>query len=94
MTTQVTPGTITSGTMTTKVNGRSYSCAAGAAISVPDFDAALLEANGWLANAADVTANRPNPGKPGQIFLDTTLGYLIKCDAKGQWHNMATGAVV
>ncbi len=38
------------------VNGRSYTCASNATIHVPDFDAHILTANGWI-NAAGVEKN-------------------------------------
>lgn len=75
------------------VNGRSYTCAAGATIDVPDFDAVVMETNGWTPAAPGVglTATRPaSPGK-GQEFHDTTLGFTIKFDGK-VWRNPNTGA--
>lgn len=33
---------------TTRVNGRSYTCPSGSTLRVPDFDADILEANGWI----------------------------------------------
>jgi len=30
------------------VNGRTYTCAIGSTIDVPDFDAEVMGANGWL----------------------------------------------
>lgn len=87
---RVTPG---AGAPTTvKFSGRTYTAAFGATIDVPDFDAVILEANGWLVVPADVTANRPAPVR-NTLFLDTTLGKLIKADGK-QWHDMNNGAVV
>ena len=75
------------------VNGRAYTCAVGSSITVPEFDALELEANGWVGEQGGATATRPaNPAK-GQQFLDTTLGYIIKFDGK-VWRNLATGAAV
>ena len=65
------------------MNGRTYICAAGSTLDVPDFDAYELEANGWAVSAAGgvgATSQRPvNWGKnqKGQFFHDTTLGYNI-----------------
>ena len=33
--------------ITITVNGRTYTCAVGSSIQVPDFDALALSANGW-----------------------------------------------
>ena len=82
------------------VNGRSYTCAPGSTIDVPDFDAFTLMANGWIAPAAGATTTavgattaRPvNPAK-GQNFHDTTLNLTIVFDGK-YWRNPATGAAV
>lgn len=79
------------------VNSRTYTVAAGAEIDVPDFDAWVLLADGWV-NAAPgatsgATALRPvNPAK-NTTFHDTTLGYTIVYDGKS-WRNPATGAIV
>lgn len=77
-------------------NGRTYSCAVGSTIDVPDFDALVLIANGWTAassHGADVTANRPANPKRGMTYLDTTLGAVISFDGK-RWRNPLTGAIV
>lgn len=76
-----------------KVGGNSYTCAYGSTIDVPDFVAQVMEANGWHAHGADVTAARPK-AYFNNIFVDTTLGKVIKADALGAWHDMITGAVV
>jgi hypothetical protein len=39
------------------VNGRTYASAPGVAIPVPDFDAAILEANGWMIQPTTATIN-------------------------------------
>lgn len=78
------------------VNGRSYSCALGSAISVPDADGYVMMANGWTeasAGGSNTTANRPSAvtaGK-GATFHDTTLGKIIKSDGK-VWRDPNTGA--
>lgn len=95
------PGSGQRGTF--KVNGRSYSCALGAAIDVPDFDAGQMLANGWLrpgpVQASGPTAQRPTRTQSGQTlpagyaFHDTTLGLVILWDGY-LWRNPTTGAGV
>jgi len=75
------------------VAGRSYTCAYGSTIDVPDFIGSVMEANGWHSHGADATANRP-PAFFNNVFVDTTLAKVIKADALGAWHDMITGAVV
>ena len=85
---------------TATVNGRTYTCAAGGSIDVPDFDAVVLLADGWINVAGGTllttvgpTSSRPaNPSK-GQAYHDTTLGYTIVHDT-ANWRNPATGAIV
>jgi hypothetical protein len=71
------------------VNGRTYTLAVGATpLVVPDFDAYVLEANGWLFYGKDgcgATTARPaaNPAtgtpapKVGYEYYDTTLNYIV-----------------
>lgn len=82
------------------VNGRSYSCALGSTIDVPDFDATVMMHNGWTsagtgASAAPVGATTSRPAKPNKNdhFVDATLGYVIVFDGK-VWRNPVTGAAV
>lgn len=83
------------------VNGRTYTAAANSTVDVPDFDAVIMEANGWKAacpivagvETTGATAARPVAPKRNQEFLDTTLGALIHWDGKG-WRNKVTGASV
>lgn len=78
------------------VNGRSYTCAAGSTIDVPDQDAKVMSANGWTVAAeggVGATATRPASPTKGQTFHDTTLGYTIVWDGKA-WRNPASGAAV
>jgi hypothetical protein len=78
------------------VNGRTYSAAPGVLISAPDFDAIVLEANGWLRAAGDsagVTAERPTAPVRGHKFFDTTLGQTVTWDGKF-WRNHVNGAAV
>ncbi len=80
----------------TRVNGRLYTCAAGSVISVLDFDADVLEANGWLkvaSTGAGATAARPTSPRKGDSFHDSTLGYNIVWDGK-EWRNPTSGAAV
>lgn len=88
-------------TTTIKVNGRSYACAIGSAITVPDFDAALILANGWIAlpGTAGTTAQRPTAMPDGRalqngtIYNDTTLGYGIIYDGVA-WRHPQSGVTV
>ena len=89
---------------TMTVYGRVYTCALGATpIAVPEGDAFVLLANGWLQSASDgsgTTAQRPvgnhqqgiSPPKVGFRYLDTTLGANIIWNGKN-WINHATGAI-
>ena len=84
------------GTKSTTVNGRTYTCAAGSFIDVPDFDGNMLAANGWIVAAsggASSTANRPVGVRAGYRFHDTTLGYDIIFDG-ATWRNPTSGAAV
>lgn len=84
------------GRCSTPVNGRTYTTTNGAYLDVPDFDAAVLVANGWhlvAAGGVATTTNRPaNPPK-GTRMLDTTLGIEIVWDGAA-WRNKITGAAV
>jgi hypothetical protein len=86
------------------VNGRTYTCAIGSAITVPDFDAFVLIANGWLMSASDgagTTANRPvaSPATGAQVphlgyeYFDTTLGVNVIWNGKN-WVSHVSGAIV
>jgi hypothetical protein len=85
-----------SGPTSHTVNGRTYSASPGTSIDVPDFDAQVLQANGWTAAApggVGTTAQRPvNPAKGAQ-YHDTTLGLTVTWDGKA-WRNPATGSAV
>jgi lysophospholipase L1-like esterase len=58
-----------SGITSMQANGRTYTCAQGSSISVPDFDAAVLMSNGWtVVNASLLTvlaANVPSTAYQG-----------------------------
>jgi len=78
------------------VNGRIYSCAANATLDVPDFDAAILQANGWTVTAAGgsgVTTARPAKPTINMQFHDTTLGKIVIWDGKN-WRDYSSGAAV
>lgn len=75
---------------------KSYGCAAGGTVDVPDNVAEIMKANGWTPagdTGAGASAARPANARVGQTFLDTTLGYVVKWDGK-VWRNPATGAAV
>jgi hypothetical protein len=78
-------------------NGRTYDPAAGAQ-DVVDFDANVLQANGWsFVAVSGVTANRHSattgayPLHVGVKYWDTTINHLVTWDGKN-WRNEA-GAV-
>lgn len=95
MTTRVYPPRGAANTMI--VNGRSYTCAAGQSINVPDHDAAVLQTNGWIVSTmhgSGATTTRPTTGLyVGLPFLDETLGYTIKWNGVA-WINPMNGNVV
>jgi hypothetical protein len=84
-------------------NGRTYSGAPGTYQDVPDFDAAVLMANGWTKAAlsgptsarptTNANVSAPYTAAAGLDFLDTTLGKVI-CFDGAAWRDPATGAAV
>lgn len=79
------------------VNGRPYTCAYGSTIDVADFDAHIMDANGWSdLGIVGPTSARPvfmvNQGEDS-VYIDTTLGYMIVYDGV-VWRNPVTGAIV
>lgn len=81
------------GTIT--VNGRTYTCALGSSIDVPDFDGVIMQANGWTISAAGgagATAARPVlvSNQRGYQFHDSTLGKNIVWDGK-TWRDPTNG---
>ena len=76
-------------------NGRAYSVAAGSTIDVPNMDAQICAANGWVqvGNGSGTTAQRPTLPYVGQLYVDTTLGYMVVFEGTA-WRNPATAAVV
>jgi len=78
-----------SGPPTIRVNGRTHTCAQGATIDVPQFDADELAANGWivLARAVGATAARPVNPPVGTVFSDTTVGAAVVWNGKSWLHH-------
>ncbi len=76
------------------INGRPYSGTPGTTQDVPDFDAAILEANGW-SRAFEVGPTSARPAAPtrGRFFHDTTVAAVIIYDG-ATWRNAITGASV
>lgn len=84
------------GNATHAVCGRTYVGVVGTPQDVPDFDAPVLQANGWQIvdpHGSGVTATRPVNPKKDMRFTDTTLGVSILFDGK-VWRNPVTGASV
>jgi hypothetical protein len=82
---------------TIRVNGRTYTQTPGNTLDVPDFDAAVMVANGWLQSCpgatVGTTAMRPLSPFNNQPFTDLTVGGLVVWDAKGKaWLHHVTGA--
>ncbi|WP_271024967.1 hypothetical protein [Rhizobium sp. RCAM05973] len=78
------------------INGRKYTCVADSTVDVPDHDAQVMLANGWIATAgggAAATASRPVNPPVGTTFHDTTLGKIIVWDGK-KWRDYSSGAAV
>ena len=78
------------GQQTITANGRVYSGALGTAQDVPDMDAGILAANGWIRAAlsgpttarpsANPTVTPPYTAAPGLHFYDTTLNEVVIFD--------------
>ena len=78
------------------IAGRTYTCPANGTVDVPDFDASVMEANGFVTVAlggVTSTVGRPPAPFKNMEILDSTLGYVIRFDGI-HWRNLATGAVV
>ena len=88
------PGNAKSAAVTTTVNGRKYTCAQGASIQVSDFDASVLETNGWIKTAnggTGTTAQRPVTPPIGTVYYDTTISANVIWNGFS-WVHYATGA--
>jgi hypothetical protein len=88
------------GAQSRTVNGRRYSAAPGVALDIPDFDATMLSANGWIDCGPSGTATQRPTGTLGQYnasagskFFDTGLGLTIVSDGIS-WRDPATGNIV
>lgn len=87
--------------LTIAVNGRTYTSTIGATpLLVPDFDAFMMMANGWIPTAKDgagTTAQRPTSGlgggaiKVGHEYYDSTLSANVVWNGKN-WIHHSTGA--
>ena len=90
----VTPAT---GNRTISCQGRVYTSKIGVANFVPDFDAPVLIANGWLPCQTDEntptgpSAERPVEPLRGEIFIDSTVGAALIFDGL-RWRDAATHA--
>jgi hypothetical protein len=78
-------------------NGRPYNSVPGTPISVPDFDAQILCANGWMLASSNLgVATGPTSGRPvnppaNMRYQDTTVGFEVMWDGK-TWRHTQTGA--
>jgi hypothetical protein len=90
---QMMPGT---GRNPMTVNGRGYNCPVNGVLSVPDFDATVLESNGWVrsgSHGSGVTTGRPTTGLfKGYEYFDNTLGLIVIWDGL-VWRNHTNGAL-
>lgn len=90
----------------TLASGRTISAAVGSYLDMPVSDAQNAGAAGWTAAAGTAaafvgtTAQRPTTSEGsgvapsrGQLYLDTTLGYVVVFDG-ALWRNPANGAAV
>jgi len=98
MTTKVHPPATASSPIT--VFGRTYNPATGVQ-DVPDSDALVLIANGWINAAAGSNSattgvdstKRPTNPTPRTVYIDNTLGITEVYDGK-VWRNSVTGVIV
>lgn len=77
---------------------RTYTCAVGSKVTVPDFDAVLMLNSGWVNSigwhgGAGTTTQRPTAPKWNEMYNDTTAGYIVTwAGPKTGWINSLTGA--
>lgn len=84
------------GNATHVANGRTYVGVVGTPQDVPDFDAVILQANGWQIvepGGSGATGARPTNPTKGTRFSDATVGGSIVFDGKN-WRHTFTGAIV
>jgi hypothetical protein len=75
-------------------SGRKYTQTPGGTIDVADFDAAELEANGWVrVGVVGTTAQRPVTPAKGMIYVDTTVSKVIHHEG-ATWRDCITGNTV
>lgn len=88
------------GHQTRTVNGRTYTGQPGAAVSVPEHDGQILQANGWTY----VCPSAPTSGRPtgkvgiyaahrGTVLYDETLNKVIAFDGS-TWRDPVNGNAV
>lgn len=98
------PAVVAGGPITSQtnmvVNGRSYSGTPGSVADIPDQDAQILGANGWVnVGPSGATAQRPTStsaplkAAPGLHYWDTTLSKMVVFDGV-TWRDPATGSAV
>jgi hypothetical protein len=76
------------------LSGRTYATPNGTPITVNDYDAHVLEANGWInSGLTGTTANRPVKPPVGTEYIDSSLSLAIFWDG-ANWRNRVTGASV
>lgn len=75
---------------------RTYSCAAGSNIQVPDFDVQAMISAGWVAaSATNVNTVSVRPANPtiGTVVLDSTINAMVVyLGPKAGWVHHGTGA--
>lgn len=77
-----------------KLGDRTYTCAVGKAIPVPDFDAGELQSNGWYPAPFGTTDQRPKIGLTDQgFFIDTTIGKVL-CAIRGVWVDIGLSIIL
>jgi hypothetical protein len=81
-------------TVSTTVNGRTYTCAVGSSIQVPDFDGQVLAANGWgVIPYIPVGGSRPTPPRQWEIWYDANVSTTIWWNGS-EWVRPSSGALV
>ena len=102
---RMVPGDTIVNPITIPGTNRTYKCAQGAAIDVPDFDYQVLDSVGWVPTHGTGSAGGdvgPTSGRPdrttvstGFQFMDTTLNAVVVfAGYKTGWVHAVTGAIV